>query len=131
MSPLLNEVEDLVTKDTENAEITNDLNDGTESTSASLQRIENWEKRLIHQIQPHSEGLKKAGEMCRDLIQFNKGNAKSCIWRGTTPCTHIWWLLREKLLLEYSHAIQGVTHTPPETLTARTGVPLQQATPVR
>ena len=30
VSPLLNEVGDLVTKDTENAEVTNDLNDGTE-----------------------------------------------------------------------------------------------------
>jgi len=39
-------------------------------------------------------------------------------------------VLREKPLPEHSHSIQGVAHTPPKTLTGRSGVPSQPATPV-
>jgi len=51
---------------------------------------------------------------------------------GSAPLVQswLWLLLRENLPPEHSHSVQGVAHTPPETLTARTGVALQQATPV-
>lgn len=39
-------------------------------------------------------------------------------------------LLRERLLPEHSHTIQGAAHTPPETLPGRTTVPSQRAAPV-
>jgi len=51
---------------------------------------------------------------------------------GSAPLVQswLWLLLRENLPPEHSHSVQGVARTPPETLTARTGVALQQATPV-
>jgi len=39
-------------------------------------------------------------------------------------------LLREKPLPEHSHTFEGVAHTPPETLTARTRISSQHVTPV-
>jgi len=38
--------------------------------------------------------------------------------------------LKEKVLPKRSHTLPGVAHTPPNTLTARTGVPLHRVTPV-
>lgn len=39
-------------------------------------------------------------------------------------------MLKEKPLPKHSHTIPGVAHTPPESVTAGTGVPSQRATPV-
>ncbi|KAK4824004.1 hypothetical protein QYF61_009218 [Mycteria americana] len=44
-------------------------------------------------------------------------------------CVWVWALLKEKPLPEHTHTIQGVAHTPPETVTARTRVPSQRSAP--
>lgn len=59
----------------------------------------------------------------RMLIEFNKGNAKSCIWGGRTPCIRHagGWLVRKQLCTDEPGSSDGQ-----QNWTRTSNVPLQQ-----